>query len=102
MTAPQNLELVSKGVDFVEMEWDAAVAVSDYEIERNGAVVASEVTALTFTDTGLSPATEYTHRVRGRYFDALIGGTPTVQGPDSFDGGTPASQGTVSFSGGTP
>jgi hypothetical protein len=39
---------------------------ADYEIERDGVTVATEVAGSPYDDTGLDPATEYTYRVRGR------------------------------------
>jgi chitinase len=40
------------------------VGASGYDIERNGAVVASDVVGTSYSDTGLSPSTTYTYRAR--------------------------------------
>jgi len=39
---------------------------ADYQVERNGTVVASNRTGTTYDDTGLTAGTTYSYRVRGR------------------------------------
>jgi hypothetical protein len=61
---PDNLILVSKDDDQVDMSWDAAAGATGYDISRDGVVIATDEAGLTYTDTPLDPATEYDHRVR--------------------------------------
>ena len=61
---PQNLSLVSKTDTQIDLEWDAVAGATGYDIERNGIVIATSVAGTTYSDTGLSASTEYTHRVR--------------------------------------
>ena len=61
--------LASSGVtsSSVTLSWNAAtdnVGVTGYEVVRNGVVLPTTVTGLTYTDTGLSASTTYTYTVR--------------------------------------
>lgn len=51
----------------VTLSWNAATddrAVTGYRVVRNGTVLPTTVTALTFTDSGLAASTAYTYTVR--------------------------------------
>jgi hypothetical protein len=61
---PANLHLVSKTDTQINLAWDAVAGATGYDIERNGIVIATDVSGTTYSDTGLSGSTEYTHRVR--------------------------------------
>lgn len=61
--------LVASGVtsSSVTLFWNAAtdnVGVTGYQVVRNGSVLPGTVTALTYTDMGLSASTQYTYTVR--------------------------------------
>ncbi|MFC8241766.1 glycosyl hydrolase [Streptomyces chartreusis] len=67
----------------VKLTWDAASddkGVKDYDVFRGSTKVAT-VTATTYTDTGLTPGTEYTYSVKARDTAGQVGpasGTVTV------------------------
>ena len=61
---PQNLVLDSKTDTQIVMSWDAVSGATGYDVERDGVVIATDEAGLTYTDTPLSPSTEYDHRVR--------------------------------------
>ncbi|WP_237774189.1 discoidin domain-containing protein [Actinosynnema sp. ALI-1.44] len=67
-STPGNLRATSSTADSVSLAWDPAsdnVAVTGYEILRNGNVVGTSATT-TFTDTSLASGTSFTYTVRAR------------------------------------
>ena len=67
-TVPTGLSVTGTTSSSASLSWTAStddVAVSGYQIFRNGAIV-STAPGTTFTDTGLSPATTYSYTVRAR------------------------------------
>ena len=65
-TAPGNLA-VTPGAVFARLSWDVSTDDSGrvaYEVERNGEIIASFVSEAGFVDSGVSPSTSYTYRVR--------------------------------------
>ncbi|MEV6164585.1 glycoside hydrolase family 48 protein [Streptomyces sp. NPDC052052] len=67
-TAPAGLTVTATTSSSVSLSWSAAtddVAVTGYDVYRNGALAGS-ATALTFTDQGLAAATEYSYAVAAR------------------------------------
>lgn len=66
-SAPGTLTATGVGQTQLTLTWAAAtdnVAVTGYRLTRNGTALPGTVTGLTFTDTGLSPATTYTYAVQ--------------------------------------
>ncbi|CAL9557164.1 hypothetical protein SUDANB106_04575 [Streptomyces sp. enrichment culture] len=81
--APGTPEASDVTDDSVTLSWTAATddkGVSNYDVFRGGSKVAT-VTGTTYTDTGLTPGTEYTYSVKARDTAGQIGpasGTVTV------------------------
>jgi chitodextrinase len=66
-SAPPTLSAGNATTQTVDLSWGAAtdnVAVTGYQVVRDGTVLPGTVTALSFTDTGLTPGTTYTYTVR--------------------------------------
>lgn len=61
---PANLMATVISSSRIDLTWDAITGALGYDVERNGAVIALDVATTSYSDTGLSPDTEYTHRVR--------------------------------------
>lgn len=67
-TVPGGLTVTGTTGDSVSLSWSAAtdnVGVTGYDVYRNG-VLAGNAATRTFTDTGLSAATEYSYAVAAR------------------------------------
>lgn len=67
-TVPGNLALVSKTDTTVSLTWTEStdnVGVTGYDIYRNGAWIGSTAVAA-YTDSGLTPETEYAYTVKAR------------------------------------
>jgi trimeric autotransporter adhesin len=66
-TAPQNLRATNVAASVVDLAWDAAsdnLGVTTYRLRRNGSPIADlSGSTLTYSDTGLSPGTQYTYTV---------------------------------------
>ena len=77
-----SLTAAEKGSRRVKLTWAAAVVAGDpvarvaYDVERDGTIVGSLLTSLSFEDRGVQPNTTYTYKVRAKN----IAGNP---GPDS-------------------
>jgi len=66
-SVPQGLTATALSAGSVRLSWQPStdnVGVAGYEVERNGSVLPGAVPTTEFTDTGLSPSTSYTYRVR--------------------------------------
>jgi hypothetical protein len=68
---PPTLVLDSKDSDQINMSWSAVSGATGYDIERNGSIIVWNHPTTSYSDTGLDPSTQYTHRVRG-----VFGGEP--------------------------
>ena len=64
VTPPTNLQVSVASSTQLDLSWDAVTGASGYDIERDGQIIATDVTATTFSDTGLSTGVEYAYRVR--------------------------------------
>lgn len=83
-TVPGSPQFVSKGATSITFSWAAStdnVGVDGYQVFRNGTPIAT-TTQTSYTDTGLTPSTQYTHTVAA--YDAagnnsgVSGQTPLV------------------------
>jgi chitodextrinase len=66
-SAPGTLTATGVGQSQLTLNWGAAtdnLAVTGYRVTRNGTTLPATVTGLSFTDTGLSPATTYSYTVQ--------------------------------------
>ena len=62
--APENLQASAISTTEIDLSWDAVPGASGYDVERDGIVIATDVMPTTYQDTGLTPSTSYTYRVR--------------------------------------
>jgi chitodextrinase len=65
-SAPTTVTAVATSETAVSVDWHAAtdnVAVASYSVARNGVTIATELTSLTYLDTGRSAATTYSYVV---------------------------------------
>ena len=65
-SVPTNVSATATGPNTMTVTWtppDLGTVIG-YDIERNGTIVAFDHSASPFNDTGLTPDTEYTYRVR--------------------------------------
>jgi chitodextrinase len=73
-TTPTNLAATPSGTDRIDLTWTASSdpesGIASYRIYRGGSQV-GQTNQLSFTNTGLSPATEYEYRVRAVNGDGL-------------------------------
>lgn len=60
---PTGLTVTPVGTDELDLAWNAVTGVSAYDVERDGLVIARDVAALAYNDTGLAPATLYNYKV---------------------------------------
>lgn len=51
----------------IDLSWNAVTSAAGYDLRRNGVVIASGLTGLSYADTGLTPSTTYTYNVRTVY-----------------------------------
>jgi len=65
--APANLTAAPASATSITLTWEAAAGASHYDVERNGVVIASDIAALTYTDTGATLSAEHDYRVRAVY-----------------------------------
>lgn len=61
---PQNLDAVAVSGTQVNLTWDAVPGATGYDIERDGVVIVQNHGTNSYSDTGRTPATLYTYRVR--------------------------------------
>jgi chitodextrinase len=103
-TAPTGLSVTGSTVSSVSLAWSAATdnnGVTAYRVFRDGTDVSGAIAGLSFTDTGLLPATSSTYTVRA--YDAAGNESPaaTVTGSSLADTDGPTTPGTPSISGET-
>ncbi len=64
------------GDSVINLSWTAAQYAVSYDVYRNGSVVASDITAKTYQDSGLTNGTEYTYKVIAKNKN---GSTPSAE-----------------------
>lgn len=62
--APHGLTAVAQSDTEILVSWDAVAGADAYDVERDSVIVEAKTTLLSFSDTGLTPSTEYEYRVR--------------------------------------
>ena len=90
-TVPANVLATAFSSTQINVTWSAStdnVGVAGYRVFRNGTQVGATTTALSYSDTGLTPSTQYTYTVVA--FDAAgnasapsTGSTATTLTPDT-------------------
>lgn len=63
VSVPTGLTAVAASSSQINVSWNA-VAGATYDVDRNGVVIQTDYAGTSLADTGLSPATTYTYRVR--------------------------------------
>ena len=82
--APSNLKAAEAGANRVLLTWDKAVVAGDpnakvaYDVLRDGNVIASTLTSLSFEDRGVNPGRSYTYIVRGKNIAGTAGPNATL------------------------
>ena len=61
---PLNLTFVSSTSTSITMEWTGVWGAIGYEVRRDGTTILTGITDTQYTDSPLSPSTEYDHEVR--------------------------------------
>jgi len=87
-TAPSNLQLVSKTSSTVSMSWEAVSGATKYCVYE-GATKKGESLTTTFTDGGLTAATEYAYTVKAANNDgegpaSAVLNVTTLAAPDGL------------------
>lgn len=62
--APTGLSATAISSTAIDVSWTAGAGAASYDVERDGVIVASSFVGTTYHDTGLTPATLYSYRVR--------------------------------------
>jgi len=63
---PTDLVATAVSPSEIDLTWRPVSSALGYDIERNGVIVATNVSVPSYADTGLLPSTTYTYRVRTR------------------------------------
>jgi hypothetical protein len=63
---PTGLTATAVSTSQIDVSWDAVPGATGYDLERDGAIIVANHGSTSYSDTGLSSATEYTYRVRAR------------------------------------
>ena len=91
-TTPTNLAATATGTTTIGLTWTASTdpesGIAGYRIFR-GASQVGQTTQTSFTDTGLSPATEYEYRVRAVNGEGLESGLSSPAKATTFDATPP-------------
>jgi hypothetical protein len=61
---PSGLTATPLSSSAIQLNWNAVLAATGYDVERDGARIAQDVTGTQYNDTDLAASTEYDYRVR--------------------------------------
>lgn len=61
---PTGLTVTTVSSTELDLSWNAASGATGYDIERDGVVIVTDHATTSYADTGLTPSTTYTYRVR--------------------------------------
>jgi hypothetical protein len=61
---PSGLTATPLSSSAIQLNWNAVLAATGYDVERDGAVIAQDVTGTQYNDTDLAASTEYDYRIR--------------------------------------
>lgn len=61
---PPNFTATPVSDTQIDLSWSAVTGASGYDIERDGAVIATDATGTSYSDTGLAAGTSYSYRIR--------------------------------------
>lgn len=64
LAAPTGLTVVVVSETGISVSWDVVPGADYYQLERDSVIINSHIAATSYSDTGLSPETTYTYRVR--------------------------------------
>ena len=86
---PQNLHATGTSASSVFLAWNAAAGATGYRIQRDGNIVASDVTGTTYEDTGLIPVTSYSYNViaYNQYGESAASNTISATTAEEGNGG---------------
>jgi chitodextrinase len=91
-TTPTNLTATPASTDRIDLDWaassDPESGIAGYRIFRDGSQV-GQTAQTSFSDTGLSPATEYEYRVRAVNGDGLQSGPSDAASATTLDATPP-------------
>ena len=62
-SAPTNLTATAQSTSAIKLTWDAVDGATSYKIYRGGNYLTSVATGTTYSDTGLTPNTQYCYKV---------------------------------------
>jgi hypothetical protein len=61
---PTNLVATPVSTTQINLSWTAASGATGYDVEKDGTIVATAITTTTYSDTGLTPGSTHSYRVR--------------------------------------
>lgn len=64
LVAPTGFAAIPVSTTQIDLSWATAAGADAYDIERDGTIVATQVVGATYSDTELSPGTQYSYRIR--------------------------------------
>lgn len=64
---PDGLSATVASTTEIDLTWFRLAGAVSYDLERNGVVIATGLTGLSYSDTGLTPGTTYTYNIRSVY-----------------------------------
>ena len=62
-SAPTNLTATAQSTSAIKLTWDAVDGAASYNVYRGGSYLTSVATGTTYSDTGLTPNTQYCYKV---------------------------------------
>jgi chitodextrinase len=91
-TVPQNLSATAASTSRIDLTWSASSdpesGIAEYRIYRDGSRI-GQTSQLSYSDTGLSPATEYEYRIRAVNGQGLTSGLSSPATATTLDATPP-------------